>query len=143
MKAASHAALAARGVIPHVAAIIVSAKRAGANSRSGTRRDVAARVSAVRRHRPGKTGRAAELENLVTAILADFNDRVLPVDTDTARHIARLGELVHRQPIGLPDLIIAATAVRHGLVLLTRNMSELGRLGIAARDPFIDLPPDV
>jgi len=93
--------------------------------------------------REGKTGRAAELENLVSTILADFNDRVLPVDADTARHIARLGELVHRQPIGLPDLIIAATAVRHGLVLLTRNMSELGRLGIAARDPFVDLPPDV
>jgi predicted nucleic acid-binding protein len=93
--------------------------------------------------REGKTERAAELENLVTAILADFNDRVLSVDVDTARHIARLGELVHRQPIDLPDLIIAATAVRHGLVLLTRNMSELGRLGIAARDPFVDLPPDV
>ena len=70
-------------------------------------------------------------------------DRVLPVDTETARHIARLGEQVHRQPIGLPDIIIAATAIRHGLILLTRNMSELGRLGIAARDPFVDLPPDV
>jgi toxin FitB len=92
--------------------------------------------------REGKTERADELENLVTVILADFGDRVLPIDTDTGRHVARLGELIHRQPIALPDLIIAAAAVHHGLVLLTRNMSEFGRLGIAARDPFVDLPPD-
>jgi predicted nucleic acid-binding protein len=94
----------------------------------------------LRRERKAK--RAAELENLLTTILADFTDRVLPVDSDTARQIARLGELVYRQPMALPDLIIAATAVRHGLVLLTRNMGELGRLGISARDPFVDLPPD-
>jgi predicted nucleic acid-binding protein len=31
------------------------------------------------------------------------------------------------------DLVIAATAVRHGLVLLTRNLKEIGRLGIGAR----------
>jgi predicted nucleic acid-binding protein len=92
--------------------------------------------------REGKTERADELKSLVSAILTNFQDRVLPVDTDTAHHIARLGELVHRQPVALPDLIIAATAVCHGLVLLTRNMSELGRLGIGARDPFIELPPD-
>jgi toxin FitB len=92
--------------------------------------------------REGKTARADELTNLVSAILADFQDRVLPIDADTAHHIARLGELIYRQPIALPDLIIAATAVRHGLVLLTHNMSDLGRLGIGARDPFIELPPD-
>ena len=92
--------------------------------------------------REAKTERASELENLATAILTDFHERVLPVDTDVARQVARLGELVHRQPVSLPDLIIAATAVHHGLVLLTHNISELGRLGIAAHDPFIDLPPD-
>lgn len=92
--------------------------------------------------RDGKIARADELSVLVQAILTDFDDRVLPVDTETARHVARLGEQSHRQPIGLPDLIVAATAVRHGLVLLTRNMSELGRLGIAAHDPFVELPVD-
>lgn len=92
--------------------------------------------------REDKTERADELADLVAAILSDFGERVLPVDTETARHVARLGEQVFRQPISLLDLIIAATAVRHGLVLLTRNLSELGRFGIAARDPFVDLPPD-
>jgi predicted nucleic acid-binding protein len=102
--------------------------------------EIDAGILKLRRER--KNERADELENLVTAILADFGDRVLPIDTETARHIARLGELAHRQPIGLPDLIIAATAVRHGLVALTRNIGEFGRLGIDARDPLADLPPD-
>ena len=56
--------------------------------------------------------------------------------------LTRLGERTHRQPIALPDLIIAATAVRHGLVLLTRNLGEFGRLGIGASDPFVDPPQD-
>ena len=91
--------------------------------------------------REGKHKRADELAGLVSTILADFGERVLPVDIETARHAARLGEAVHRQPAGLPDIIIAATAVRHGLVLLTHNMGEIGRLGIAVCDPFIELPP--
>jgi hypothetical protein len=91
--------------------------------------------------REGKQARADELASLISTILADFGERVLPVDVETARHAARLGELVHRQPVSLPDIMIAATAVRHGLVLLTHNMGEIGRLGIAARDPFIELPP--
>jgi hypothetical protein len=97
-------------------------------------------VLKLRRQRTSK--RADELAGLVTSILTDFGDRVLPVDTETARHVARLGEQSHRQPISLPDLIIAATAAQHGLVLLTRNIVEIGRLGIAARDPFASLPPD-
>lgn len=93
--------------------------------------------------REGKTERADELAGLVAAILTEFGERVLPVDAETARHMARLGEHVRRQPVSLPDVIIAATAVRHGLVLLTHNMGEMGRLGISARDPFVELPPDV
>jgi len=92
--------------------------------------------------REGKSERADQLASLVSTIVTEFGDRVLAIDLDTARLVARLAESVHRQPIGLPDLFIAATAVRHGLVLLTRNLGEIGRLGLAALDPFGDLPPD-
>jgi len=90
--------------------------------------------------REKKRQRADELGELVAAILAEFRDRVLPVDIDTARHIARLAEKTYCQPIPLADLIV--TAVRHGLTLLTHNMDEIARLGIGARDPFAKLPPD-
>jgi toxin FitB len=92
--------------------------------------------------REKKRERADEQGELVAAILAEFGDRVLPVDIDTARHIARLADKTYRQPIPLADLIVAATAVRHGLTLLTHNMDDMGRLGIGARDPFAKLPPD-
>jgi predicted nucleic acid-binding protein len=92
--------------------------------------------------REGKAERADELAGLVAAILTEFGERVLPVDIETARHIALLSERVYRQPVGLPDIIIAATAVRHGLILLTHNMDEIGRLGVASHDPFAALPPD-
>lgn len=87
--------------------------------------------------------RADALAHLVVAIIADFEDRVLPIDLETAKHIARLGELTHKKTVELPDLVIAATAARHDLTILTRNLKDVGRLAIPARDPFVDLPPDV
>ena len=87
--------------------------------------------------------RADALTHLLGAITADLGDRVLPIDLETAKHIARLGELTHKQTVELPDLIIAATAARHGFTILTRNLKDMGRLAITARDPFADLPPDV
>ena len=90
--------------------------------------------------REGKVKRADEIAGLVTAILTDFGERVLTIDIETARHVARLGAAIYRQPVALPDLIIAATAVRHGLIVLTRNIGDFGRLDVPARDPFVELP---
>jgi predicted nucleic acid-binding protein len=92
--------------------------------------------------REGKTARADEIAALVSAILADFGDRILVLDVETARHVARLAAANYRRPIALPDLIIAATAVRHGLIVLTRNMREFGRLAVPACDPLVELPAD-
>jgi predicted nucleic acid-binding protein len=93
--------------------------------------------------REGKPERADEVALLVAAILNAFDDRVLPIDVETARHLARLGAETYKEPIELPDLIIAATAARHGLVVLTRNMKDFGRLSVRAVDPFTELPRDV
>jgi toxin FitB len=93
--------------------------------------------------REGKNQRADEIAGFVGAILTDFSDRVLAMDVETARHVARLGEVAHRQPVGFPNLIIAATAARHGLIVLTRNISEFRRLGVPAHDPFTSLPAGI
>lgn len=93
--------------------------------------------------RDGKTARADEISALVTSILAGFGDRVLPMDIETARHLARLGAETYQSTVPLPDLIIAATAARHGLTVLTRNMKDFGRLSVKALDPFVALPADV
>jgi len=93
--------------------------------------------------REGKVERADAISSLLAAILAGFQDRVLVMDVDVARHVARLGESTHRQPVALPGLIIAATAHHHGLSVLTRNMSDFGKLGVSAHDPFVSLPADI
>jgi toxin FitB len=97
-------------------------------------------VLKLRRER--KIKRADQIARLIAAILTDFGDRVLAIDLDTARHVAQLAASIYQQPVALPDLIIAATAVRHGLIVLTHNMSDFIRLGVSARDPLVDLPPD-
>lgn len=93
--------------------------------------------------REGKTQRADEIARVVETILGHFEDRVLAIDIATARHAARLGAATYQQPVALPDILIAATAARHGLIVLTRNMKEFERLDVTARDPFVALPPDV
>ena len=93
--------------------------------------------------RDGNSERADDIDLLVTAILAGFENRILPVDLATARRLARLGAETYNAKIELPDLIIAATAARHGLVVLTRNMKDFGRLSVKAVDPFTALPDDI
>ena len=93
--------------------------------------------------RKGNTKRANDLSGLLQGIVDDFGERILPVDLETARHVARISELVHKRQIDLPDVIIAATTARNGLTLLTHNLTDFGSLGIRAIDPFLQLPPDV
>lgn len=88
-------------------------------------------------------GRAAQVDKVVTAIMRNFQDRVLQFDIPVAKHLAGLIELTHRQTVALPDLIIAATSLSSGLTLLTHNTRDFARLKIPMIDPFVQLPPDV
>jgi predicted nucleic acid-binding protein len=93
-------------------------------------------AGALKLRREGKVARADQIEQLINGILSDFSDRILAMDIETARHLARLSAAAYRNPIALPDLIIAATAVRHGLTVLTRNMKDFEKLDVKALDPF-------
>lgn len=94
----------------------------------------------LRRQRKSK--RASELSGLLATMVEAFRERLLPVDLETAMEASKLGESTFRQPVELPDLLIAATANRHGLILLTHNTAEFSRLSIPMLDPFTQLPPD-
>jgi len=62
-----------------------------------------------------------------------YADRILPVTTAIARRWGRLsGRIGH----GGADLLIAATALEHGLTVVTRNTRRFAPTGVAVEDPF-------
>lgn len=91
--------------------------------------------------RLGQVARAAEIEALAQAVRTDFADRVLPLDSAVAIKIAHLAERARPMIVELPDLIIAATADVHGLIVLTRNLRHVAPTGVAAIDP-VTTPPE-
>ncbi|MFN0113905.1 MAG: type II toxin-antitoxin system VapC family toxin [Paracoccaceae bacterium] len=67
------------------------------------------------------------------AVLPTFADRILPVD----RTIARLAATFHvPNPAPLADSLIAATAIVHGLTLVTRNARDFAFPGLAVLNPW-------
>jgi predicted nucleic acid-binding protein len=43
-------------------------------------------------------------------------------------------------PLNTADGLIAATALEHGLIVVTRNVKDFARMGVALLDPWIDVP---
>ena len=75
---------------------------------------------------------ARELAAWLDRVLAWYSDRVLPIDTATARRWGRLsGTLGHDGA----DLLIAATALEHGLTVVTRNVRHFEPAGVATLNP--------
>ena len=90
------------------------------------------------RRRAGADRQADELAIWFAQILTQYGDRILPFDLALARLAGALDDQAWaegRHP-GLADIAIAATALAHGLVLLTRNLRHFQPLGVEALDPF-------
>ena len=67
-------------------------------------------------------------------VLAWYGDRVLGVDLPTARRWGQLsGALGHDGA----DLLIAATALEHGLTVVTGNTRHFEPTGVAVLNPFV------
>lgn len=74
----------------------------------------------------GLDGWLAELEQ-------GYSDRVLPV---TAAVADRWGRLNVPDPLPTVDGLLAATALVHGMVLVTRNVTDVKSTGVATLNPF-------
>ena len=67
-------------------------------------------------------------------VLALYGERILAVDLSTARRWGRLsGALGHEGA----DLLIAATALEHGLTVVTRNVRHFEPTGVPVLNPFV------
>ena len=75
---------------------------------------------------------ALALEQWLDRLASDFADRVLPVDAQVAD---RWGSLNVPDPIPTVDGLLAATALVHDLVLVTRNVRDVERTGVRLLDP--------
>ena len=69
------------------------------------------------------------------AVLASFEGRVLPVDTAVARRSAALHV---PDPRPVRDGLIAATALVHGLTVVTRNIGDFEPTGVPVLNPWDD-----
>lgn len=87
-------------------------------------------VAAKRRTDPIAADR---LDAWVDGIETTFADRVLTIDAATAR---RWGELSANRSLPVIDTLIAATAITHGLTLVTRNTRDVESTGTPLVDPW-------
>jgi predicted nucleic acid-binding protein len=76
---------------------------------------------------------AGTLAEWLDIVLRNYGDRVLPLTTDIARRWGRLSAGIGNNGI---DLVIAATALEHGLTIVTRNVSDFAPTGATLLDPF-------
>jgi len=74
-----------------------------------------------------------------------FAPRILPIDLDTAIIWGDITARTKRDGhnLGVMDVLIAATAVRHDLVVMTRNVKDFQPTGVPILNPWtVDLLPD-
>ena len=76
---------------------------------------------------------ARELAVWLARLLTLFGDRVLAFDVPAAQRWGRLSASLGHDSI---DLMIAATALEHGLAVVTRNVSHFEPTGVRVLNPF-------
>ncbi|WMP19048.1 type II toxin-antitoxin system VapC family toxin [Thiothrix lacustris] len=70
---------------------------------------------------------------LENQVLPTFEERILVVDTAVARQCARLHV---PDPCSDRDALIAATALVHGMTVVTRNVDDFKPTGVAILNPW-------
>ena len=85
----------------------------------------------VRQHRDNPVF-ARELALWLDSVLALYGDRILPVNLSAARRWGCLAGVIGHEGA---DLLIAATAIEHGLTVVTRNVRHFEPTGVPVLDP--------
>ncbi|MFT4218475.1 MAG: type II toxin-antitoxin system VapC family toxin [Micropruina sp.] len=76
---------------------------------------------------------ASRLAEWLDSLIDDYDDRILPVTVAIAERWARV---TTPDPAPAIDGLLAATALEHDLVLVTRNVLDVARTGVPAINPF-------
>ena len=94
--------------------------------------------------REGAKRKATNLSAWLRTVLHLYGDRGLPFDGPTAEIAGVLADLARGRghSPSFADIAIAATASRHELTILSRNIRHFAPMDVAVADPFQVLPPD-
>jgi toxin FitB len=92
--------------------------------------------------REGDRRKANDLSAWLRTLLHLYSDRVLPFDSPTAKIAGALSDLARGRghAPGFADIVIAATAQRHKLVVLSRNQRHFAPMDAPTVDPYQHLP---
>jgi toxin FitB len=91
----------------------------------------------VERLRLRHAERAAAFERQLVLVIDLFSDRILGIDRRVAEQWGRLNA---RHPRPAVDALIAATALVHQLVVVTRNVRDFAATGVEILNPFEPAP---
>ena len=82
--------------------------------------------------------RRRRLSLVVSALFAEYDDRILPVDRPEAEQAAALRAEVRKsgRTLNLADALIAGTAKAHGLCVATRNIADFDGLDVDVLNPW-------
>lgn len=82
--------------------------------------------------------RKHELETWLDGLARQFADRILPIDDQVAMIWGELTAAAQANGRTVPaiDGLIAATALRHGLALMTRNVDDFAATGVRLNNPW-------
>jgi predicted nucleic acid-binding protein len=87
----------------------------------------------VERTRPRDAGKAVALERWLREVETAFDGRVLGIDNAVSD---QCGRMIAIRPVSVIDGLLAATALTHGLTLVTRNDRDVAGLGASVLNPF-------
>jgi predicted nucleic acid-binding protein len=77
---------------------------------------------------------AVAIEKWLFGLLREHSAHILPVDLEVAEEWGRLNA---PDPLPVIDSLLAATARVHGLTLVTRNVPDIERTGVASLNPWL------
>lgn len=119
---------------PNVVAWLVSAPDDGLYLSVITVGEVAKGIARVRRAGSAQAVADADaLQSWLESVLVQFSERILPVTVSIA---TRWGRLCDAHPQLPTDMLIAATALEHGLTVATRNVDHFGLARAPVVNPF-------
>ncbi|SAK97956.1 PilT domain-containing protein [Caballeronia calidae] len=76
---------------------------------------------------------AATIESWLKGVLREYEENILPV----SKEISELwGTICAQHPEPALDKLIAATAISHGLTIVTRNVRDFEKVGVKLINPF-------